>query len=93
MENEKSKEIFKRAALTALNSARNSPKTLDNKVITGINRLITDAGLSSPRMNRQVKVLIPHTLPAGLRYNLDEALKEFDYDGAINSVSGDPDYL
>ena len=93
MENEKSKEISKRAALNALYDARNGQKTLDNEVITGINRLITDAGLSSPRMDRQVKVLIPHTLPAGLRYNLDEALKEFDYDGAINSVSGGPDYL
>ena len=93
MENEKSKEIAQRAFLNAINNARKGPKTLDNKVITGIDTLIKDAGLSSQKMNRQVKVLIPHTLPAGLRYNLDEALKEFDYDGAINSVSGDPDYL
>ena len=93
MENEKSKEIFKRAALTALYNARKGQETLDNEVITGMDRLITQAGLSSQKMNRQVKVLIPHTLPAGLRYNLDEALKEFDYDGTVNSVSGDPDYL
>ena len=93
MENEKSKEIFKRAALTALYNARNGQETLDNEVITGMDRLIIQAGLSSQKMNRQVKVLIPHTLPAGLRYNLDEALKEFDYDGTVNSVSGDPDYL
>ena len=93
MENEKSKEISKRAALTAINNARNGPKTLDNEVITGMDRLIIQAGLSSQKMNRQVKVLIPHTLPAGLRFHFDETLKEVDYDGVINSVSGDPDYL
>jgi hypothetical protein len=93
MENEKSKEISKRAALNALYDARNGQKTLDNEVITGINTLIKDAGLSSQKMNRQVKVLIPHTLPVGVRYQLDEDLKKFDYDGIVNAISNNPDYL
>ena len=93
MENEKSKEIFKRAALTALNSVKNGQETLDNEVITGMDRLITQAGLSSQKMNKQVKVLIPHTLPSALRYNVYEALKEMDYDGVVNSVSEHEEYL
>ena len=93
MENKKSKEISQRAALNALNSAINSSKTLDNEVITGINKLITQAGLSSQKMNKQVKVLIPYELPSALRYHMDNVLKTMDYDGTANSVSDDPDYL
>ena len=93
MENKKSKEISQRAALNALYDARNGQKTLDNQVITGIDRLIKDAGLSSQKMNRQVKALIPHTFPVGLRYHLDEGLKKFDYDGIVNAISDHPDYL